>query len=315
VVALTVGPTSVDGGLGSVGSNGAFTVTTPNNTTVTGNINAGTGALTGTVAAPGSAAVPITGTSTGGLGPPTITAAPVAQRVSPNAEIVLGITAGGKTPLAYQWKKDGADIGGATTASFTIASAQTANTGVYVCVVSNSEGSTTSAAIPVSVTVPGPTARLVNLSIFTELTSASDSFTMGYVLSADTTGAAKPLVIRAAGPSLGALGVGGTVADPKLETFAGTSVTGQNDDWGGLPAIATAMSGVGAFAYNSPTSRDAAIVANVTTTDNSVRVSATGAGSIIAEKSTTPPLTTRARGGSRMFQCSSRSAKASPPAL
>lgn len=283
VVALTIGATSVDGGLGTVGSNGAFTVTTPNNTAIAGTITSGTGTVTGTVTTAGTAPVAVTGSSTGGLGPPTITNAPPAQTVARNAEVVLSITAGGKTPLTYQWRKDGTAIAGATAATFTIPSAQVANAGSYTCVVTNSEGSVTSAAIPLTVTVPGPTARLVNLSIFTELSSATDSFTMGYVLSADASGAAKPLVIRAVGPSLGALGVDGTVADPKLETFAGTTKTGENDNWGGSPAIATAMAGVGAFAFTGPASRDAAVVANVTTADNSVKVSATGSGNLIAE--------------------------------
>lgn len=56
---------------------------------------------------------------------------------------------------------------------------------------------------------------------------------MGYVGGGAGTVGAKPLVNRAAGPSLGALGVPGTISDPKLELFAGATKTDENDNWGG----------------------------------------------------------------------------------
>ena len=67
-------------------------------------------------------------------------------------------------------------------------------------------------------------------------------------------------MIRAAGPSLAALGVSGTLNDPKLELFAGATKSGENDNWGGSAAITAAMASVGAFAYTGPTSLDAAAV-------------------------------------------------------
>jgi hypothetical protein len=127
--------------------------------------------------------------------------------------------------------------------------------------------------------------RLINLSVLSDIATAGDSFTLGYVVGGAGTSGTKPLVLRAAGPSLGAFGVAGTLDDPKMETFAGSTSTGSNDNWGGSSTIANAMAAVGAFAYASPTSKDAAIAANITTRDNSVVVSAAGngTGKVIAE--------------------------------
>jgi hypothetical protein len=108
---------------------------------------------------------------------------------------------------------------------------------------------------------------------------------MGYVVGGNGTVGAKPLVIRAAGPSLGALGVPGTLDDPKLETFAGSTSTGVNDNWGGSPELTAALAAVGAFPYTGPASKDAAVTTNILTRDNSVVVSSAGpgAGTVIAE--------------------------------
>ena len=131
---------------------------------------------------------------------------------------------------------------------------------------------------------PANPARLINLSILTEISAPGDNFTLGYVLGGGAPGALKPLVIRAAGPSLGALGVPGTLADPKLELFAATQ-TGENDNWGGSADLTAALAAVGAFPYASPLSKDAAIATRIATRDNSVSVSAvgTGTGTVIAE--------------------------------
>ncbi len=128
------------------------------------------------------------------------------------------------------------------------------------------------------------TSRLINLSILTSIATAGDTFTMGYVVGGAGTVGTKSILIRAAGPSLTQLGVTGVLADPRLEFFAGATKTGENDNWGGTAALSTAFSAVGAFAYATPVSLDAAALANIPPGDNSVRVSATaGTGTVIAE--------------------------------
>jgi hypothetical protein len=133
----------------------------------------------------------------------------------------------------------------------------------------------------------GPTARLVNLSVLTNVASAGNNFTMGYVVGGAGTTGSKPILIRAAGPTLGAapFSIPGALADPKLELFAGTSKTGENDNWGGTSALSTAFASVGAFAYVNGSSLDAAVFSTIAPGDNSVRVSATGTGTgmVIAE--------------------------------
>jgi hypothetical protein len=70
-----------------------------------------------------------------------------------------------------------------------------------------------------------------------------------------------------------------------LELYAGQTKTGENDNWGGSSALTVASNAVGAFAYASAASLDAAMLATISAGDNSVRVSANGSGTgtVIAE--------------------------------
>jgi len=137
---------------------------------------------------------------------------------------------------------------------------------------------------------PTSSSRLINFSVLTSINSPGDTFTLGYVVGGSGTTGTKPLLIRAVGPSLGPLGISGTLDDPKIELFSSSTKTGENDNWGGSALIATAMAGVGAFAYMGPTSRDAAALLAVASGDNSVKVSAVGTGRVIAEiYDATPP--------------------------
>ena len=216
---------------------------------------------------------------TTGQTPLSISAAPAPQAVVSGQTATLSVTAAGTPPFTYRWAKDGVAIPGATTATLTIANTRPSDAGSYTVTVTNAAGSVTSTAASLNVAF----SRLVNLSILTSLDSAGDSFTMGYVVGGSSTSGTKPLIIRAAGPSLGALGVAGTLDDPKLELFAGATRTGENDNWGGSVTLANAMAAVGAFAYTGPTSRDAATALSVASGDNSVKVSGAGTGSVIAE--------------------------------
>lgn len=212
---------------------------------------------------------------------PLIVLPPVDSAAVADRPVSFSVLAVGAGPLAYQWLQDGRPIPGATGARWTLPAFQPADVGSYSVVVTNATGSVTSAAAALVVA----SSRLINLSILTSLAAAGDTFTMGYVVGGIGTNGPKPLVIRAAGPSLGALGVAGTLDDPKLELFAGEGKTGENDNWDGAATLSRAMAGVGAFAYAGPTSKDAAAAVSVTTRDNSVKVSAAGGGTgaVIAE--------------------------------
>ena len=215
----------------------------------------------------------------------TITTQPATQTVNTGQSATFTVVATG-TSLTYQWQKNGTPISGATNASYTIASTQAGDAASYTVVVTSGSTNVTSAAAVLAVTVvAGPTARITNLSILTSLTSAGDNFTLGYVVGNSSASTPLSLIIRAAGPALGALGFPGTMADPKLETFAGSTKTGENDNWGGTPALKASFASVGAFPYASDASKDAAAVGSITTRDNSVKVSAAdnGTGAVIAE--------------------------------
>jgi|GEM_PF-1341548 len=214
---------------------------------------------------------------------PIISAQPLSQTALGGSSVTFSV--GTTDPAAtFQWFKNGILISGATSRTLTINGVTATTAGSYTVRVSNSAGSSTSNAATLVVTPPNQ-GRLINLSVLTDISVAGDNFTLGYVVGGNTTTAAKALVIRAAGPSLGALGVPGTLNDPKLELFAGSTKIGENDNWGGSAQLAAALSAVGAFAYIGPTSKDAAMTADITSRDNSVKVSAVGSGTgqVIAE--------------------------------
>ena len=82
--------------------------------------------------------------SGGGTVTPAIFNQPRSQSVLTGQSATFSITATGTAPLAYQWKKDGVDISGATTSSLTVSNVQSVNAGTYTVVVTNSAGNATS---------------------------------------------------------------------------------------------------------------------------------------------------------------------------
>ncbi len=220
------------------------------------------------------------------LSVPAVSAPPRSITVAVGSTGILNVSATGGA-LAYQWQLNGVPLAGATSSNYTIVNVTAAATGRYSVYVSNSLGGITSDAATLTVAPAGDAGRIINLSILSTLSAPDDNFTMGFVVSGSGSGTSvtKPLVIRAAGPSLGALGVPGTVDDPQLELFSGTTSAGGNNNWGGAAGLATAMSNVGAFPYVSPSSRDAAVAASFSSGNSSVKISAVGnaTGAVIAE--------------------------------
>ena len=87
-------------------------------------------------------------------GPPAITAQPESKTVPLNATVAFTASVTGSSPLAYQWRVNGAVIVGATNPSFTLPAAQPADAGSYSVRVTNSLGATTSVAAMLTVTTP-----------------------------------------------------------------------------------------------------------------------------------------------------------------
>ncbi|HEX8149914.1 MAG TPA: immunoglobulin domain-containing protein, partial [Pyrinomonadaceae bacterium] len=84
--------------------------------------------------------------------PPSVNIQPEPQTVNAGATANFFVAAGGTAPLSYQWKKDGSDIAGATSASLSVADAQDGDAGTYTVVVSNAAGSVTSEGAALTVT-------------------------------------------------------------------------------------------------------------------------------------------------------------------
>jgi hypothetical protein len=68
------------------------------------------------------------------------------------------------------------------------------------------------------------------------------------------------VLIRASGPALVPLGVTGTLADPELQLYTGSTLLGTNVGWGGSANIVAAAAAVGAFAWTNLSSSDSALL-------------------------------------------------------
>lgn len=126
--------------------------------------------------------------------------------------------------------------------------------------------------------VEAGTGRIVNVSVLSTLATPGETFSMGFVVGGAGTEGATPLLVRAVGPSLAPFLAAGTLDDPRLEFFADTTRTADNDNWGGATNLLTAMARAGAFALAGTTSRDAAWEGLVPRSNYSVRISAAGSG-------------------------------------
>ena len=88
--------------------------------------------------------------------PPAITAQPQDTTVTEGQSATFSVTATGTDPLSYQWRRDGANIAGATSSSYTTPATVLADSGAsFSVVVSNSAGSVTSSEAVLTVTAGG----------------------------------------------------------------------------------------------------------------------------------------------------------------
>jgi hypothetical protein len=86
--------------------------------------------------------------------------------VCAGSQASFAVAATGTAPLAYQWRRNGADIGGATSSVLTIATATLAHAGDYDVVVTNGCGSRTSNVAPLTVNdVPAITTQPMSRAV------------------------------------------------------------------------------------------------------------------------------------------------------
>src|SRR5216110_1189033 len=101
----------------------------------------------------------------------SITTQPASQTVTTGQTATFTVVAAGTAPLSYQWRKNGANISGATSASYvTPATTSSDNGATFDVVVSNAAGSVTSRAAALTVN-----AALVALTITTQPASQTVS--------------------------------------------------------------------------------------------------------------------------------------------
>ena len=89
--------------------------------------------------------------------PPVIKAPPAAQIVGAGTNVTFSVTASGSPTLAYQWRKEGAPLGGATAAILSLNNVQAGDIGHYDVVVTNSVGFATSSSALLTVNPAAPT--------------------------------------------------------------------------------------------------------------------------------------------------------------
>jgi len=115
---------------------------------------------TGFTFTPGSQSMAVNGanvtgvnfTATAAAVAPTITTQPVNQAVTAGQTATFAVVAIGTAPLSYQWQKNGANIAGATSASYTTPATTTSDSGsTFAVVVSNTTGTVTSSAATLTV--------------------------------------------------------------------------------------------------------------------------------------------------------------------
>lgn len=133
----------------------------------------------------------------------------------------------------------------------------------------------------VGLEVPNSAAsRLASLASRTRTANGDQTAIAGFSIAGT---AAKPVLIRAAGPTLGSLGVNGALTAPRLELYRGPTVIGANAGWStatNAAAISTAAASSGAFAFAAGSS-DSAILTTLTPGGYTVFMSAgTGAAGV-----------------------------------
>lgn len=130
--------------------------------------------------------------------------------------------------------------------------------------------------VPVGADGAGNPGRLSNIAIRTQAGTGPQTLIMGLAIGGTGTLGPKPMLIRGVGPSLGAFGVTGVLADPIAAVLSGSVTLANNDNWDNHPQVAALTPQVGAFPLSSPASRDAALVTALTAGSYTVQISGVG---------------------------------------
>lgn len=190
--------------------------------------------------------------------PPVLTTALMGQSVSAGGTATFRADTSGNAATGYQWLKDGVAIPGAASATLQIEDVKATDLGSYAVRLTNAAGSIVSDTAVLC--FPNSNAEgLVNLSARAGAGTGSQTLIMGFVVGGAEATGTRPLLIRGVGPELESFDVPGAHADPMVTLFSGSTVVATNDNWGGEQQVSVIGAQVGAFAFKSAASRDAAL--------------------------------------------------------
>jgi hypothetical protein len=176
---------------------------------------------------------------------------------SGSTAVFSALASGGPT---YQWYRNGVPIPSGTSATLVVGDATAANAGAYTCTATNPGGAATSSGAMLTVVSTNDPGRLVNISCRATVGTGANILIAGFAVGGAGTSGTEALLIRGSGPALAPFGVTGTLPDPQLTLYSGTTVVGMNSGWAGSAAISSAAASVGAFAWSNTSSHDAALL-------------------------------------------------------
>ncbi len=207
---------------------------------------------------------------------PAITTQPASVTVTAGGSASFTVTASGTPTPTYQWLKAGVNIAGATSATYSIASAAASDAGTYTAVANNSAGSATSTAATLTVN-----AATVAPAITTQ--PASVTVTAGGAASFAVTASGTPT------PTYQWLKAGVNIAGATSATYSIASAAAS--DAGTYTAVATNSAGSATSAAAILTVNAATVAPAITTQPASVTVTAGGSASFTVTASGTPTPT------------------------
>ncbi len=179
--------------------------------------------------------------------PPVITTQPVSRSVTAGQTATFSVSVSGTAPFTYQWRKNGTNISGATSSSYTTPATTTADNGAQFTVqVTNAAGSILSNAAILSVSAPSTMLTLNPTSLNFGSVNIGSSATQGIAVS--NTGSASLTIsgISYSGAGFTASGLGGQILAPGQTANLNVTFT---------PTASGTMSGsvtVSSNASNSP---------------------------------------------------------------
>lgn len=235
-----------------------------------------------------SASLVVTGAPTA----PAFTSQPVSQAVTVGTGVTFSVAVAGSPAPSLQWRKNGLDVSGATSSTLRLDPVTKNDEGNYDVLARNVASSVLSNAASLVVQVPyvapppppmpsGPIAGVVQRANFTFTLDAGTKRTVAFMIRDKP----KTILVRAVGPTLATLGVGGAMADPQIEMLSGLTLTNRNDNWGGGANLMKAFVEAGATPFMDANSKDAAFFMTVAPGTYTAVVSAAdgGGGTVLVE--------------------------------